>query len=231
MTDIHHRRDRHRRLAWTHAALAGSFLLALGQTGPVWSQDAAAACQGGGLDRAAIARCSTLLGSGTLQGEGLARAAEWRMGAHFATGDYVNAAYDADIYANLWPDLLLGYYVGCLARGAGGFDLDTAERLCETAMRLTDDPSVFSVRGILRLKQNRNQDAWADFDRHLQASPRTAQAAYGRGIAAMRLGRVSEGRADIAAAADMDREMNLTDPQMFTTEQFYTAWGLVPPQR
>jgi len=231
MTDLLHPKARPARFSWTGAAAAAAFLLVLGQSAPVWAQDATAACQGPATDRASLERCSALLESGTLQGEDLARAAEWRIGVHFVTGDYVNAAYDADIYAGLWPDALLGYFVGCLARGAGGFDLETAEGLCEAAMQLSDDPSLSSVRGIVRLKQNRNEEAWADFDRHLRISPRTGQAAYGRGIAAMRLGRISEGRADIAAAAEMDQELNLSEPQMFTSAQLYTAWGLVPPQR
>jgi tetratricopeptide (TPR) repeat protein len=60
-------------------------------------------------------------------------------------------------------------------------------------------------RGMVAIKQERWQDAWADYDRAVRLQPSSAHALYGRGIAALRLGRAAEGAADLAAAQRLDQ--------------------------
>lgn len=193
------------------------------------AQDSTQTCSGL-VDQAGIDRCTQLLESGTLDGEALFGAAAWQASAKFTLGDYYGAAQDADIIANLWSGYPYGHAVGCLARAAEGRELETAERNCARALELSDEPSMFTMRGVLRLKQNRDREAWADFSVALQGDPGAQQALYGRGIAAMRMGRTSEGRADIDAAAEIDRQMLVADPNALTSAQMYTAWDLNLPQ-
>ena len=54
------------------------------------------------------------------------------------------------------------------------------------------------------LQQGRAQDAWNDYDAAARKQPGKAGDLYGRGIAELRLGRVADGQADIAAALKLD---------------------------
>jgi Flp pilus assembly protein TadD len=60
------------------------------------------------------------------------------------------------------------------------------------------------------LKQEEFDKALADYDAAHQAKPEDASFLYGRGIAALRLGRKAEGNADIAAAMMLDRKISET---------------------
>ena len=54
------------------------------------------------------------------------------------------------------------------------------------------------------IKQNQFENAWADFDAAARTEPDNASYLYGRGIAAIRLGRAAEGAADLANAIRLD---------------------------
>ena len=87
----------------------------------------------------------------------------------------------------------------CEARAAAGVQWEVAESACAAALRNSGGGALFS-RGFLRFMQGDFQRAWADFDAALEQDADNAQALYGRGVAALRLGRRAEGQADIARA-------------------------------
>ena len=68
------------------------------------------------------------------------------------------------------------------------------------------------------LKQGRFQDAWNDYDAAVRINPNGASWVYGRGIAALRLGRTEEARADIARAQALAADVT----------QFYADYGIRP---
>ena len=108
----------------------------------------------------------------------------------------------------------------CWSLAISDGDLDEARAACDASLRIRPDhgPTLDS-RGMVGLKQRRFLEAWNDYD----AAVRTNDAAlptflYGRGIAALRLGRVEEGRADIARATQLNAEL----------PQFYARYGIEP---
>ena len=115
---------------------------------------------------------------------------------------HASADYDqADRVGPNDPDTLNGR---CWTRAAAGADLDVARTACDRSLALRpNDASTLDSRGMVGLKQQRWQDAWADYDAAVRAAPNYASARYGRGIAAIRQGRTTEGQADLAAATAM----------------------------
>jgi tetratricopeptide (TPR) repeat protein len=99
-------------------------------------------------------------------------------------------------------------------------NLDLARSDCDAAIRLSKSGSHFANRGLVDLKQSRFQDAWNDFDAAVNsASGGIANLyLYGRGIAALRLRRTTEGNADLATA-------NASDPRIAAN---YEAFGIKP---
>ncbi len=73
-------------------------------------------------------------------------------------------------------------------------------------------------RGLLSLKQRHDQDAWNDYNSAARRTENNAAYLYGRGIAALRLGRTSEGQADIAAATARDANI----------ASLYQGYGVTP---
>ena len=65
-------------------------------------------------------------------------------------------------------------------------------------------PNILDSRGLVGLRQSRFQDAWNDFDAAVRAGSTNPHTLFGRGIAALRLGRADDGQADIARAAGQD---------------------------
>jgi Flp pilus assembly protein TadD len=71
---------------------------------------------------------------------------------------------------------------------------------------------------MVALKQSRFQDAWNDYDAAMRINPEGPSWVYGRGIAALRLGRTEEGRADIARAQALNAEV----------ARYYAGLGIRP---
>ena len=101
-------------------------------------------------------------------------------------------------------------------------ELDAARAHCDAAVRLApNDTAYLDSRGLVALKQARHQDAWNDYDKAVRLKPRGEYSAYywyGRGVAALRLGRTSEGQADIAQAKALDPNIAAT----------YARYGVSP---
>lgn len=94
------------------------------------------------------------------------------------------------------------YGARCEARAAAGIEMNVAETACRIAVRNAAS-SAFS-RGFLRFKQGRYNEAWADFNTAYEDNDTNGFPLYGRGVAAIRLGRVAEGEADIARAREIE---------------------------
>src|SRR5205085_5955723 len=89
----------------------------------------------------------------------------------------------------------------CWTLAVLGESLDEARAACDTRLRIApDDPETLDSRGLVYLKQGRFQDAWDDYDCAVRINPYGISWLYGRGIAALRLGRTEEGRRDIELA-------------------------------
>jgi len=95
--------------------------------------------------------------------------------------------------------------LACWLRAAfTGGDLNRARQHCDEAIRLAPDEATYrDSRGLVGLKQNRWADAFADYDQAVRLQP-LAHHLFGRGIAALRLGRTVDGQGDLAAARRID---------------------------
>ena len=120
--------------------------------------------------------------------------------------DYVRAIAGYDEAIRLDPQFAPAYNNRCMMRAMYlPNELDRARADCDISVRLgADRPRSLTSRGFLSLRQGRFQDAWNDYDAAIQARPDYADPHYGRGIAALRLGRMAEGVADLARATTLD---------------------------
>lgn len=195
--------------------------LALALPGTATAQDAWTRCGDyQATDREAA--CSQLIDSGRLDDLDLLSVYEWRISARIERKDYEGATADADRLSALAPDSAAGHAIRCITRAMWGRDLDVANQACAEALRQSDFVAFRTAQGLLRLRQGRDHEAWVDFDISVRdGDQQSEQPLYGRGIAALRIGRVAEGRADIAAALAIN----------VGVAQTFADWGILPPAR
>jgi Flp pilus assembly protein TadD len=152
-------------------------------------------------DNMVAAACTALLERGTLHGIDIARIQALRARAYVrlrdnrrAAPDY-RAAYRAGV---MEPSVANGL---CWSLAVLGESLGEARAACDARLRVEpDDEEALDSRGLVNLKEGRFQDAWNDYNRAVTLNPRGVSWLYGRGIAALRLGRTEEGRRDIELA-------------------------------
>jgi len=121
--------------------------------------------------------------------------------------DFDRAIADADLAVRLAPHSALNQNAKCWVRASAGRDLATARAACDESLRLAPgEPETLDSRGLVGLRQGRHQDAWNDYDAAVRVS-RQASYLYGRGLAALRLGRIAAGQADLAAARELDPQI------------------------
>jgi tetratricopeptide (TPR) repeat protein len=107
----------------------------------------------------------------------------------------------------------------CWQRAVRGRPLDRAREDCDAALKSEpDNMQWLAVRAFLRLRAGDNAAAVADFDTVLKDKPRDAAALFLRGIAKQHAGDADGGKADIAAAGDMDSHVAET----------YAVYGVTP---
>jgi tetratricopeptide (TPR) repeat protein len=88
-------------------------------------------------------------------------------------------------------------------------DLEAALTDCDEAIRLKPDyAEALDSRGFTYLKMGKFVQAIADYDATLKINPRIAHSLYGRGLAKSRLNDAEGGKADIAAAKDINAEID-----------------------
>jgi tetratricopeptide (TPR) repeat protein len=157
--------------------------------------------------RARIAACSRAIQDA--RAAPLEDAYRRRADLYLEQRSYPAAVADVEQALALQPDSpdLLNF--ACWARAVGGIDLDRARQRCDRVIGMFDADTPYAEaldsRGLVGLKQHRDADAFADYDAAVKARPKRGHYLFGRGIAELRLGREEAGRADLAAAAALEK--------------------------
>ena len=141
----------------------------------------------------------------------------YRADAKLAAGDYSGAITDADQANALLPDNVDVLNAQCWSRAVANRDLDKARATCNRSLQKEKSAAALDSRGLVGLRQGRWRDAWEDYSAALSANPAMTVAQYGRGLAALALGRTEDGEKDIreaAQAAEPFRRMGLTPEVM-----------------
>jgi Flp pilus assembly protein TadD len=139
---------------------------------------------------------------------------------HIARGqDYRNAVPDFREAIRLNPRNPEPRNDLCFSLASLNESLDEARAACDAGLALAPNAhATLDSRGFVGLRQSRFQDAWNDYDAALRLDADNAHYLYGRGIAALRLGREREGRADLARAMVLEAEV----------PQTYAGYGITP---
>jgi tetratricopeptide (TPR) repeat protein len=159
-----------------------------------------------------IAGCNAVIASGRLSGHELGTAYSNRGFVYVEKHDFDRAISDFDEAIHVYPGVADNY----LYRGTVYMNKeDYAHAIVDFGEAIRLDPRniiAYSNRGLIDLKQNRFQAAWNDYNAaaELISAARdfpqdvAAIALYGRGMAALRLGRTASAHADIAKAESID---------------------------
>jgi len=144
----------------------------------------------------------------------------YRRGAiFFNRGDYASATAEYDEASRKAPEQPYYHAARCEGRAAAGADWETARAACEEAIRIAEqDAYVYFSRGFFRFRQGDYAGALADFSISVERNAESAPGLYGRGVAAIRLGRHAEGQADIDRGIALDEDV----------DEFYGNAGLRP---
>ncbi|MBK6705561.1 MAG: tetratricopeptide repeat protein [Caulobacteraceae bacterium] len=137
-----------------------------------------------------------------------------------ALGDYPHALADFDRAFALNADTHDYDNDRCWYRIMTNTELSVARAACDRGVagfadNATERANVLDSRGMLNLREARFQDAWNDYNTAAQLVPGSASYAFGRGVAAQRLGRTDAARADFATAMTIDPEVSAR----------YASWG------
>jgi tetratricopeptide (TPR) repeat protein/predicted aspartyl protease len=127
-----------------------------------------------------------------------------------AIEQYAAAIHQFDLWLDAHADdvnLPIALASRCGAEAAAKVDFDRALADCDRAIHIMPKTApvheaavAVSNRGLVHLRENRLDDALADFDAALKLQPEFPLARYERGLVELRKGLESEGQADIAAA-------------------------------
>jgi tetratricopeptide (TPR) repeat protein len=144
-----------------------------------------------------------------------------RADLYFAANDNEAALKDLNAIIKLAPGDWSSWNRRCWERATRMPDqLAAAEFDCNQALEFSpDNGAVLDSRGLVRFRQKRYQEAWADYDAAVRLLPKEPSPLYGRGIAAIALGRTKEGQADIAKAVSMNPSIAKT----------YASYGISAP--
>ena len=125
--------------------------------------------------------------------------------AYRGMGELAKAFADYDKALLIDPDSAYLRNGRCWARAAAGIDLAKAMDDCNASIALDpEDANNYDSRGMVRLKMGDAAGAFADYDKAMTYGVEKASYLYGRGIAAIRLGHMVAGEADLARAAALD---------------------------
>lgn len=121
----------------------------------------------------------------------------------FRARDFLSAASAFDAAAQIDPTNASAQAGRCEARAAANREIEIATQACEEALQLTTSSSsaLFS-RGYLNFTQGRVEEAFADFRAAGEKDNTNPYAAYGYGVAGIRLGHEEQGRALIAQVTE-----------------------------
>lgn len=120
-----------------------------------------------------------------------------------ARGEYDPALRDLDRLMRRGGGLAENYSLRCWLRARAG-QLDGARNDCDRALEINPElASAFGNRGVVGIKQNRNREAWDDFNTALRVGGSDGWVAwrlFGRGLAAWNRGEEAQGRQDVEQA-------------------------------
>lgn len=138
-----------------------------------------------------------------------------RSTANLDSKAYDASIKDADNAALLLPRHLESQNQRCWARGVANKDIAVGRGACDTALNINRDNSgVWDSSGLIALREGNWDRAWADYNRAVTIEPNQTSSFYGRGLAALALGRTAESDADLKKAAAFAAE--------------YKGYGLTP---
>jgi tetratricopeptide (TPR) repeat protein len=119
--------------------------------------------------------------------------------------DFPRALADLDEAIKLAPRDWQSLKERCRVRAILNRDLDKAEADCHASLELFPRwNSTIDALGLVNLRRGDFQAALENYDTAVKGDPDLMSPLYGRGIAKLRLGKISEGQADIAAATARD---------------------------
>ncbi len=149
----------------------------------------------------------------------LSAALNGRGGAYTKKAQYSEAIADYDAAINLNPKNFGALANRCAARAEQGVDLDRALDDCNASLNLLPSAlPVYGQRALVFLRMAKYQNAIADYDKGINAVPRSAYFLFGRGVAKIRLGDKVGGESDIATARTIDAGIGPT----------FATLGLIP---
>lgn len=119
----------------------------------------------------------------------------------FRIKDWANSSDEFDRAASMMPNEPHYQSARCEVRAARRVEPAVARTACEEALRMSDGSSdaLFS-RGFLNFTEGHYDAAFADFSAAVAKDQTDYLALFGRGVAALRLGREQEGQADMTRA-------------------------------
>lgn len=135
--------------------------------------------------------------------------------ARLVAGEYDAAISDADQAAALLGENRDVLNAQCWTRAVANRELDKARVACDASLAMEARPAVLDSRGLVNLREGKWQAAWDDYDAAFTADPMMTGSLYGRGLAALALGRSEDGEADLKRAASAAQE--------------FARYGLTPP--
>jgi len=135
--------------------------------------------------------------------------------ARLGAGEYEGAIADADQAAALLAGNRDVLNAQCWTRAVANRELEKARAACDASLALEVRPAVLDSRGLVNLREGKWQEAWEDYDAAFSTDPALTGSLYGRGLAALALGRREEGDADLKRAASAGGE--------------FARYGLTPP--
>jgi tetratricopeptide (TPR) repeat protein len=132
----------------------------------------------------------------------------FRSDARLGAGEYDGAISDADRAAALLGENRDTLNAQCWTRAVANRELDRARLACDASLALGVRPAVLDSRGLVNLREGKWQAAWEDYDAAFTEDPTLTVSLYGRGLAAIALGRSADGEADIKRAATAAAEFS-----------------------
>jgi tetratricopeptide (TPR) repeat protein len=126
--------------------------------------------------------------------------------AWLGAGEYDAAISDADQAAALLGENRDVLNAQCWTRAVANRELDRARAACDASLAMGTHPAVLDSRGLVNLREGKWQAAWDDYDAAFTADPVMTGSLYGRGLAALALGRTQDGEADLKRAASAAQE-------------------------
>jgi len=115
--------------------------------------------------------------------------------------DFTRSLADLDEALRLAPRDWQSLQNRCWVRAILNRDLDKAEADCRASLELFPRWNrTYDALGLVNLKRGNLQEALANYDTAVNGDPDLMSPLYGRGIVKLRLGQISDGQADIAAA-------------------------------